>query len=310
MLENLRRKSLTKTYHDPIHQIHFELGCAHCENPLSIYQCINPYKQKLSKKKINRPFPKAFNQVSKEFRLFHFRLDAIKFNMIACLSGSFTMGHKDQSDNKPRNVKIKSPFLLGETEITQELYQAVMEDNPSEFKHPQNPVENVSWADAIKFCNELSRLQGLDECYTKNSSQEYDWLCDFTKNGYRLPTEKEWEYAAKAGTENRWAGTDDEINLGEYAWFGGSSEINEKKQTQPVGSKAPNEWGFYDMSGNVYEWCWDKYYPKGDADASRVIRGGGWSSNFISFLCSARRGLTLPGLRYNDLGFRVCRIVI
>jgi len=122
MLENLRRKSLTKTYHDPIHQVHFELGYARYENHLSIEQ----YKQRFSKEKINESFPNTFNQVSKEFRLSPCSLGKIGFNMIVCLSGSFTMGHEDQSDNKPRTVIIDRPFLLGETEITQELYEKVM----------------------------------------------------------------------------------------------------------------------------------------------------------------------------------------
>ena len=163
MLENLRRKSLTKTYHDPTHQIHFESGLARYENHLSTYQCINQYKQKISKKKINRPFPNTFDQASKEFRLFDFSLGATNFNMIYCPKGTFTMGHRNQWDNKPRTETIDVPFLLGETEITQELYEKVMGTNPSHFKaNPQNPVEKVSWGDAIIFCNKLSEYGPLN----------------------------------------------------------------------------------------------------------------------------------------------------
>jgi formylglycine-generating enzyme required for sulfatase activity len=224
------------------------------------------------------------------------------------------MGH----NNKPRMEIIERPFLLGETEITQELYQAVMETNHSYFKNnPRNPVERVSWYDAILFCNELSRLQGLDECYALkdiSTTNEYGYdpnqimsaqvTFDFSKNGYRLPIEKEWEYAAKAGTQNLWSGTDDVSQLGDYAWLRENSE----KSTHPIATKKPNEWGFYDMSGNVYEWCWDKYNPKG-ADADRVYRGGSWG-NYASNLRSANRYYTSPFYRVNEFGFRVCRAIV
>jgi len=298
MLENLRRKSLTKTYHDSIHQVYFESGLARYENHIETDVCT----QRLSKKKpIESSFPRVISRISlKSFSYF-------KLGMIYCPSGSFTMGHKDQDDNKPRTEIIDRPFLLGETEITQELYEKVMKRNPSEFKHPQNPIENVSWVDAIQFCNELSRLQGLDEYYTENpNSLDYGWDYDSSKNGYRLPEEKEWEYAAKAGTENRWAGTDDESKLQEYAWFG---EDWDWGTTHPIATKKPNEWGFYDMTGNVWEWCWDKYNPKGNASARRVDRGGSWLS-YASHLRSDFRNDNSPDIRYNNLGFRVCRSIV
>jgi len=177
----------------------------------------------------------------------------------------------------------------------------------------------VSWVDAIKFCNRLSELQGLDKCYTKNSILEYDWLCDFTKNGYRLPRETEWEYAAKAGTENRWAGTDDESKLGKYAWF----DENSNESTHPVKTKLPNEWGFYDMSGNVMEWCWDRKYPMEKPSTKwsgtysayldnyyRVRRGGGWLNDNVASLRSAARNNYSPGDRRGRLGFRVARSIV
>jgi len=298
MLENLRRKSLAKVYNDPIYQVHFESGLAKYENHIEIDVCT----QKLSKKKPTKPiFPRVVDTISLE------SFSYFKLIMIYCPSGSFTMGHEYESNNKPRTETIDVPFLLGETEITQKLYEKVMKRNPSAFKHPQNPVEYVSWVDAIKFCNELSRLQGLDEYYTENSnSKDFGWDYNSSKNGYRLPTEKEWEYAAKAGTENRWAGTDEWTELKDYAWF----KDNSNGTTHPVATKKPNEWGFYDMSGNVREWCWDKYNPdNGNASASRVIRGGGCYSN-ASFLCSAYRDYYSPSVRHITLGFRVCRSIV
>jgi len=312
MLENLRRKSLTKTYHDPIHQVHFELGFAHYENHLSTYQCINQYKQRFSKENVIGFFQNPFAQVSNDFRLIPYSLGNVKFNMIVCPNDAFTMGHEDQDGKKPRTEIIDRSFLLGETEVTQELYEKVMRKNLSHFKNdPKNPVDRVSWVDAIIFCNKLSDLQGLDQCYTKNpESLDFGWDCDFSKNGYRLPIEKEWEYAAKAGTENRWAGTDKKAELQEYAWFEKNSKVGGEYTTHLVATKKPNEWGFYDMSGNLSEWCWDKYNPKGNANAHRVLRGGGFNISSESDLCSAHRNHTSIGLRAATLGFRICRSIV
>jgi len=266
----------------------------------------------------------------------------VTFNMVYCESGTFTMGHIKQEDNKPRPETIERPFLLGETEVTQELYEKVMKKNPSKFQNPQNPIERVSWYDAILFCNELSKLQGLDECYVlKDVSTEYtedlerkiivsaQVTYDSKKNGYRLPEEKEWEYAAKAGTENQWAGTDDESKLKEYAWYRDDSysliheivtkwgfrgmdmtEYNSYLSTHPVKMKKPNEWGFYDMTGNVAEWCWDKDNPESDASKHRVVRGGSWNNSNASLLLhSASRGIQFSSSSYNNFGFRICRTI-
>jgi len=254
------------------------------------------------------------SQAHKSFRYFGQRgpvsyelcaVRGVEFKMIECPAGSFTMGHRDVDNNQPRTEVIESPFLLGQTEVAKGLYQAVMDTNPSGMKNSlQHPVEWVHWEDAILFCNKLSELQGLDLCYTRKAKKKYDWLCDSKKNGYRLPREKEWEYAAKAGTENQWAGTDNADELGEYAVYSNSS-------TEPVGSKAPNEWGFYDMSGNVWEWCWDKCAPKDSKlTADRVNRGGSKGFYDALYLRSALRNGDSPGTRSFSLGFRVCRTLV
>ncbi len=300
MLENLRKKSLVKTYNDPTHQVHFEQGVVRYGSYVEIDVCT----QRLSKKLQKMSFQKAIDTISIDIGVW------FRFNMIYCPKGTFTMGSIDQTNNPPRLETIDRPFLLGETEITQELYEKVMNTNPSNSKNPKNPIERVSWYDAILFCNAFSRLQGLDECYTKNeASLDYGWDCDFSKNGYRLPEEKEWEYAAKAGTDNLYAGTDNIEKLGEYAWFWDNSKIGRTYQIHPVATKLPNEWGFYDMSGNVDEWCWDKYDPKGKATDPRVSRGGSWFSKAAGLRSVGRRSY-LPNHTNIDLGFRVCRSVV
>jgi len=190
--------------------------------------------------------------------------------------------------------------------------------NPSRFKDTlfrfnskfNYPVEWVSWQNAIKFCNELSQLQGLDLCYTKNSSAHYDWSCDFSKNGYRLPKEKEWEYAAKASTKKLYAGTSSTKKLEDYARFNDSLFTN--NSTDSVKMKAPNDWGFYDMTGNVEEWCWDKYNPNDpNLNAERVYRGGSCNDHVIGRrLRITRRSKSLPSNQTFYLGFRVCRSIV
>jgi len=300
MLENLRRKSLSYIYNNGLHRLHFEGALVRYGSKFVIDVCTQRLSRKISVSSFRRIIDTISLGTFIEF----------KSSMIYCPKGTFTMGHRDQDDNKPRTEVIDTPFLLGQTEVTQELYEKVMGYNPSYFKNPQNPVECVSWVDAILFCNKLSDLQGLEECYTSSDSEKY--VCDFTKKGYRLPREKEWEYAAKAGTKNRWAGTNKEAKLDEYAWFGQNFSNG---STHPVATKKPNEWGLYDMSGNVREWCSDKYDPERRGwRADRVVRGGGWNWNDgTSYLRVAYRHSARPDEDNRgaaNIGFRLCRTVV
>jgi formylglycine-generating enzyme required for sulfatase activity len=188
-------------------------------------------------------------------------------------------------------IVISQPFCLGKYPVTQAQWQTVMETNPSEIKGANRPVENVSWADAQAFMQKLNDLEG-------------------DSRHYRLPTEAEWEYACRAGSNTLYYFGDDESQLGEYAWYGGSLDGH----PQPVGQREPNTWGLHDMLGNVWEWCrdwYDKSYyqkstavdPQGpDAGANRVIRGGVWASP-AQHVRAAFRGWRSPG-GHQGVGFR------
>ena len=206
------------------------------------------------------------------------------------------------------------PIEMGDEEVTQKLFQAVMGWNDSYNKSSsQNPVESVTWYDCVSFCNKLSNLLGLEECYTMldvemNSVHitEATVKWDENKKGFRLPTEKEWELFARAGTKNKWSGTNEEIDLKDYAWYEVNSyEVNSGYTTHPVGEKLPNGWGLYDMSGNVWEWCWDLYNPKQDT-LTRVLRGGSYWYH-ADFCRVAFRSGNVAGNRGGDRGFRLLR---
>jgi len=260
------------------------------------------------------------------------RVGQIKLKRIP--AGTFLMGSPEDDrdaydDEKPQHrVGISKPFYLGVYEINQAQYQAVMGNNPSWFSSngggkdkiagratDRHPVENVSWLDAVKFCNKLSEMEGLRPIYEING--ETVRVLDWTAPGYRLPTEAEWEYACRANAPaaQRYSFGDNAGSLGEFAWY---SE-NSGSATHPVGAKRPNALGLFDMHGNVWEWCWDcysdAYYkepteddPRGPAAASRrVIRGGCWSDrpDNCRSACRARLG---PADPYSTLGFRLALV--
>lgn len=220
----------------------------------------------------------------------------IKYEMAKVVSGSFVMGCSDEHSNncysseKPYHlVTISKDYYIGKCEVTQELYEAVMGTNPSKWKAYDRPVENVSWEDAQKFCTELSRITGRT---------------------FSLPTEAEWEFAARGGKKGSNAKYSGSSNVAEVAWFLGNSD----NRTHPVGRLRPNELGIFDMSGNVWEWCSDWYGDYSSANPTdptgpntgtcRVLRGGGWSSNAGNFSVSSRSA-NAPDARNFNNGFRI-----
>jgi formylglycine-generating enzyme len=212
-------------------------------------------------------------------------ISALGIETVMIPAGSFTMGCTPEQGSdcfygeKPSHeVTLTHSFALMKTEVTQALYQKVMGENPSHFKGDNRPVESVSWYDAVTFANKLSVMEGRERCYKINGT-DVQWTNKDCK-GWRLPTEAEWEYAARGGENYKYAGSN---NADEVAWY----DDNSGSETHPVGQKKANGYGLYDMSGNVYEWVWDWYgeYPRdlqtdplgSPSDSSRVFRGGVWS---------------------------------
>jgi formylglycine-generating enzyme required for sulfatase activity len=224
----------------------------------------------------------------------------VKAEFIRIPAGRFLMGSDDDdADESPvRQVTISKPFYLGKYEVTQEQWERVMGNNPSEFKGAKNPVDRVSWNDCQEFMKKLNaQVNG--------------------SGVFRLPTEAEWEYACRARSRTRYSFGDDRAKSHDYAWF----RSNSGHRTQPVGRKKPNPWGLYDMHGNLWEWCFDwygeNYYqtrpqvdPTGPVTGNRrVLRGASWDNSEL--VCrSANRGMGGPTTRDSRHGFRVAVSVV
>lgn len=233
--------------------------------------------------------------------------------MVLVPGGTFLMGSASRPEEGPVRRVTVGPFLMDRREVTQALYQGLDLPNPSHFKGPDLPVEQITWAQAARFCNERSRAEKLRPCYDEETA-----ACDFDADGYRLPTEAEWEYACRAGTTGDHPGGDAQ-SLGRLAWFAG----NAGKKTHPTGTRKPNAWGLFDMMGNVAEWCNDVYAPghgspdpvvdpRGPSDGEQyVLRGGSWASSADGLRASGRVGEN-PGfsdacLARDAIGFRCVR---
>lgn len=214
-----------------------------------------------------------------------------KLKLVLIPAGKFVMGERGLDNEKPHPVTITKPFYMGVYEVTQEQYEAVMAANPSHTKGPQKPAESMDWDKAKDFCDKLAAATG---------------------HNVTLPTEAQWEYACRAGTNTRFYYGDDPdyADLADHAWYARNSH-----QTHPVGQKSPNPWGLYDMIGNVWEWCSDWYaktYPAGDAvdptgpasGTDRVLRGGCWGIAKQGCRC-ARRARFQSNTRLDVCGFRV-----
>ena len=225
------------------------------------------------------------------------KVGSVEYPMVYVSGGSFDMGATPEqgsdagSDEKSVHRVTLSSYSIGKYEVTQDLWEAVMGSNPSRFKGPRRPVEQVSWYDCQDFIRKLNDLTGAS---------------------FRLPTEAEWEFAARGGNSSRgykYSGSD---GLDDVAWYG---DINEKSKTHIVGTKSPNELGLYDMSGNVYEWCNDWYgnyssssqsNPQGPSSGTlRVYRGGSRGNNSGDCRVSYRY-YRAPGHRSKNIGLRLC----
>jgi len=216
-------------------------------------------------------------------------------SLVAIAAGRVTVS--DRRTQRSWSVDLE-PFRLGVAPVTQAEYLQVTGQQPSAAAGGAFPVESVSWWDAIEFCNTLSDREGLARVYLRDAGGAAVDL-DTSADGYRLPTEAEWEHACRAGSTGPRYGPLDEI-----AWHRGNSG----ERVHAVGGRAPNAWGLHDMLGNVWEWCWDVY----DAevyDTYRVLRGGGWFDERWSCRASVRRR-SFPTFQIDDVGFRVARSIV
>ncbi len=239
--------------------------------------------------------------------------------MIELPGGEFMMGASEGDENareneSPRHRVRLSRFRIMETPITAGLYGEIMGVSGEVGQNPQLPATEVSWEDAVEFCNRLSDKQGYRRCYRKRRGR---WICNWGADGYRLPTEAEWEYACRAGSEGIYCFGDDQRLLDAYAWHSGNSGF----QLQQVATRRPNAWGLYDMHGSVWEWCWDWYGPysstpvldpRGPTSSNggwRVLRGGSFGNSPVR-LRSASRDAVVPEGRGWNRGFRCVRVVL
>jgi formylglycine-generating enzyme required for sulfatase activity len=286
-----------------------------------------PREISLKKMQLKQKFDLIVNTDEKE----------ISYNMIYCTKGTFMMegyfkkqekeldenapltSYNEWGNNIPKKVFVQNNFLLGETEVTEEFFSAVMgntyfgSDDESKLSSGlDTPAYGISWDQAIQFCNKLSKMKNLKPYYHFKEDGSFDRRgnyiqrmrvdIDRTSDGYRLPTIKEWEYAAKAGTNNRWSGTDDPKQIKNVAVL-----IKKRGQRlEAVKTKKPNEWGFFDMTGNAKEWCWDTAENNPN---TRAYKGGAIDENADSLRSTTTRYI-LTRKPSDDSGFRIARTIL
>ncbi|MFK4425093.1 MULTISPECIES: formylglycine-generating enzyme family protein [unclassified Bacillus (in: firmicutes)] len=215
-------------------------------------------------------------------------------NMVKIPTGKVEL--RDDRIKKEWQVQIK-PFLLAKYVVTAELYYAITNRALNGNENGNKPVVNISWHDAIAFCNLLSKIAGFTEYYSIQDDGK-KVSCNLHSNGYRLPSEAEWQYACKAGTTGYTYG-----ELQKIAWY----NENSSGQIHDVGKKEPNAWGLYDMLGNVWEWCYD-LYDETVYGSYRIFRGGSWAEAARGCGATCRRR-SHPTFHIDDLGFRLARSI-
>ena len=240
-------------------------------------------------------------------------------SMMELPAGTFLMGSPDEDDmadesEKPQHLVKVSAFRIMRTPVTVALYSYVMRtdgDNDTAEEQAQLPMTDINWEQAVKLCNRLSEKTGYTPCYYQRFGR---WRCNWRANGYRLPTEAEWEYACRAGTQTRYSFGDDPAQLDRYAWL----TDNSSSQLQSVAQKLPNPWGLYDMHGNVWEWCWDYYGDYSTKQRNnptaprkgnyrRVLRGGSFDYPPTSLRSASRDWFHPKGWHLRN-GFRCVRV--
>ncbi len=285
---------------------------------------------------------RTINDPNNMNRKTEYEANGVKFVMVSIDKATkVVLGNNVDEQNKEHTVSLSS-YSIGETEVTQELWQAVMKNNPSNFDgsekkkaeegeiQAKRPVEKVSWFMAIAFCNELTKLlpSKKTECvyysdatmtkiYTsEDAGNEVHPFMNIAKKGFRLPTEAEWEWVAMGGEKTKYAGTNEKANLQDYAWF----FANSKNKTHEVKKRKPNGYGLYDMSGNVWEWCWDWHSESIDTSKeedplgatlgiAKVCKGASYAEDNEANECASYFRVSFPvNFEGRNIGIRlVCR---